>query len=156
MLAGVGKARLIPAVVTGLGLGTGAPVEDQRFGYDSLSRVSQAWTSANACATNPASAGNGTVTGPEPYWQSWTFDPEGDILTATNHATAGSSTGDTTSTYHYAAAGHVHAVSSISATNTVTGSLGSVSYGYDGAGDTTTLGNQTLTWDPNGKVSTAG
>ena len=67
----------------------GAPVEDQCYSYDSLGRLNQAWTSTNACATNPATAGNGTVNGPEPYWQSWTFDPEGDILTATNHAPPG-------------------------------------------------------------------
>ncbi len=42
--------------------------------------------------------------------------------TATNHATAGSTSGDTTTTYHYAAPGHAHAVSSTTATNTVTGS----------------------------------
>jgi len=136
--------------------GTGAPVEDQCFNYDSLSRLTQAWTSTNACATNPAAAGNGTVNGPEPYWQSWTFDPEGDILTATNHAPAGNTGGDTTTTYHYGVTGHAHAVSSTSATNTVTGSLPTTSYAYDGAGDTTTLGNQTLTWDPNGKLASAG
>ena len=136
--------------------GTGAPVEDQCYSYDSLSRLSQAWTSTNACATNPATAGNGTVNGPEPYWQSWTFDPEGDILTATNHATAGRTSGDTTTTYHYAAPGHAHAVSSTTATNTVTGSGATTNFGYDGAGDTTTLGSQTLTWNPNGKLATAG
>jgi RHS repeat-associated protein len=136
--------------------GTGAPVEDQCFSYDSLSRLTQAWTSSNACATNPATAGNGTVNGPEPYWQSWTFDPEGDILTATSHATAGATSGDTTSAYHYAAAGHAHAVSSISASNTVTGSLGTTSYAYDGSGDTTSLGSQALTWNANGNLATAG
>ncbi|HXS64881.1 MAG TPA: RHS repeat-associated core domain-containing protein [Streptosporangiaceae bacterium] len=135
---------------------TGAPVEDQCFSYDGLSRLTAGWTSSNACATNPATAGNGTVTGPEPYWQSWTFDPEGDILSATSHAPAGQSSGDTTTTYHYAAAGHAHAVSSTSVANTVTGSLPATSFGYDGAGDTTTLGSQTLTWDPNGQLATAG
>ncbi len=136
--------------------GTGAPVEDQCFSYDSLSRLTQAWTSANACATNPATAGNSTVSGPQPYWQSWTFDPEGDILTGTSHATAGRGSGDTTATYHYGVTGHAHAVSSISTANTVTGSQGTTSYGYDGAGDTTTLGSQTLTWDPTGNLATAG
>jgi RHS repeat-associated protein len=135
------------------GGGAGAPVEDQCFSYDTLSRLTQAWTSANACATNPASGGNGTVGGPQPFWQSWTFDPEGDILTATNHATTGSSSGDTTATYNYGLTGHAHAVSSISTANTVTGNQGTTSYGYDGAGDTTTRGSQTLTWDPNGKLS---
>jgi RHS repeat-associated protein len=135
---------------------SGAPVQDQCFGYDSLSRLSQAWTSSNACATNPATAGNATVQGPEPYWQSWTFDSLGDILSRTDHAPAGNSGGDTTTTYHYSAPGSVHAVSSISATNTVSGSLGSTSYGYNGAGQTTTLGSQSLTWTPNGGLATAG
>ncbi len=38
----------------------------------------------------------------------------------------------------------------------MTGSLPTTSYAYDGAGDTTTLGSQTLTWNPNGKIATAG
>jgi RHS repeat-associated protein len=136
--------------------GPSAPVEDQCFNYDSLSRLAEAWTSTGACATDPASAGNGTVNGPEPYWQSWTFDSLGDILTRTDHATAGSTSGDTTTTYHYNAPGVAHAVSSTSAVNTVTGSLGTTSYAYDGAGQTTTLGAQSLTWTPNGGLATAG
>ena len=138
------------------GGGTGAPVEDQCFNYDSLSRLSEAWTSTNACATDPANGGNSTVKGPEPYWQSWTFDQLGDILTMTNHATAGSTSGDTTSTYNYGVTGHAHAVSSISAVNTVTGNQGTTSYNYNGAGQTTTLGSQSLTWTPNGSLATAG
>ncbi len=135
---------------------SGAPVEDQCFSYDTLSRLSQAWTSGNACATNPATAGNATVTGPEPFWQSWTFDSLGDILTRTDHAPAGNTSGDTTSTYHYSPTGPVHAVTSISATNTVTGSQGSTSYGYNGAGQTSALGAQSLTWTPNGSLAAAG
>ncbi len=134
---------------------SGAPVEDQCFSYDGLSRLTQAWTSSNACATNPAT-GNGTVSGPEPYWQSWTFDSLGDISTRTDHAPAGSSSGDTTTSYHYSTTGPAHAVSSTSATNTVSGSQGSTSYGYNGAGQTTTLGPQSLTWTPNGQLATAG
>ena len=105
--------------------------------------------------TRPPS-GNATVTGPEPFWQTWTFDSLGDILTRTDHAPAGNAGGDTTTTYHYGTTGPVHAVTSTSATNTVTGSLGSTSYGYNGAGQTTTLGAQTLTWTPNGSLATAG
>jgi RHS repeat-associated protein len=126
----------------------GSPVQDQCFGYDSLSRLSQAWTSSNACATNPATGGSATVQSPQPYWQSWTFDQLGDILSRTDHAPAGSSSGDTTTTYTYGTS-PVHAVTSTSV------SKGSTSYGYDG-GDTTTLGPQTLTWTPNGKLATAG
>jgi RHS repeat-associated protein len=135
--------------------GTGAQTEDQCYNYDDLSRLSEAWTSSNACASDPASAGKSTVQGPEPYWQSWTFDPEGDILTATSHATAGSGSGDTTATYHYSA-GPNHAVSSITGANTVTGTLPTVSYSYNGAGDTTSLGGQTMTWSPTGELATAG
>ena len=138
------------------GGGASAPLEDQCFNYDSLSRLAEAWTSTGACATDPASAGNSTVNGPEPYWQSWTFDSLGDILTRTDHATAGSTSGDTTTTYHYNAPGVAHAVSSTSAVNTVTGSLGTTSYAYDGAGQTTTLGAESLTWTPNGGLATAG
>lgn len=148
--------RQITQIADTQGGGTGALSEDQCFSYDSLSRLAQGWTSTNGCATDPATGGNGTVGGPQPYWQSWTFDPEGDILTATSHAPAGSSGGDTTATYHYGVTGHAHAVSAISTANTASGSQGSTSYGYDGAGDTTALGGQALTWDPNGKLSADG
>jgi RHS repeat-associated protein len=135
---------------------TGSATETQCFDYDGLSRLSQAWTSTDACAQNPATAGNSTVNGPQPYWQSWTFDQLGDILSQTNYATAGSSAGNNTTSYSYGVAGHAHAVSSTAAKNSVTNNTTTTSYLYDADGQTTSLGSQSLTWNYNGTLAAAG
>ncbi len=136
--------------------GPGAQVEDQCFTYDSLSRLNEAWTSTDACAANPATGGNTTVQGPEPYWQTWTFNSVGDITSRTDHAPAGSTSGDTTTTYSYGVAAHAHAVSSLSVTNTVTGSQPGTSYSYDGSGNTAGFGSQVLGWTANGSLASSG
>jgi RHS repeat-associated protein len=133
-----------------------APVETQCFSYDGLSRLTQAWTSTDSCADNPATDGNSTVGGPQPYWQSWTYDELGDILTQTSYATAGSAAGNATTSYNYGISGHAHAISSTTTTNSVTGASTTTSYAYDADGNTTTLGSQSLTWNYNGTLATAG
>jgi RHS repeat-associated protein len=135
--------------------GTGS-VETQCFDYDGLSRVTEAWSSTDACAEDPASDGNSTVGGPEPYWQSWTYDELGDILTQTDYAPSGSSAGNDTTSYSYGVSGHAHAIAATTTTNSVTGDTSTTSYGYDADGNTTTLGSQSLTWNYNGTLASAG
>jgi RHS repeat-associated protein len=135
--------------------GTGA-VETQCFDYDGLSRLTQAWSSTDSCADNPASDGNSTVGGPQPYWQSWTYDQLGDILTQTGYAPSGSTAGNETTSYSYGVAGHAHAISSTTTTNSATGDSSTTNYGYDADGNTTKLGSQSLTWNYNGTLATAG
>jgi RHS repeat-associated protein len=131
-----------------------APVEDQCYTYDDLGRLNEAWTSSNACATNPQAVGsNATVSGPEPYWQAWTFDPIGDITSQTTYATAGQSTGNTTLTYQYGVSGHAHGVQQTASSNSVTGTGAATSYTYNGNGSTATIGSQSLTWDDNGNLT---
>jgi RHS repeat-associated protein len=146
----------ITSITDTQGASGSAPTETQCFNYDGLSRLSQAWTSTDSCADNPASDGNSTVGGPQPYWQSWTFDQLGDVLTATNHAPAGSASGNTTTSYNYGAAGHAHAISSTQATNSATGGTTTTSYAYNADGETTTLGSQALTWNYSGTLAAAG
>ena len=141
-----------------------APVETQCFGYDMLDRLNQAWTATDGCAANPQTNGGATVGGPQPYWQSWTFDPIGDRLSETDHATSGGTVTSTTTTADcYAAAGHSHALSAtVTAAGTTvpscTGATDATSYGYDPSGNMTTrdvsTGNETLKWDQNEKLST--
>jgi RHS repeat-associated protein len=146
----------ITAITDTQGASGTAPVETQCFSYDGLSRLTQAWTSTDSCADNPASDGNSTVNGPQPYWQSWTYDELGDILTQTNYATAGSSSGNNTTSYSYGVSGHADAIASTTTTNSVTGDTSTTGFAYDADGDTTTLGSQSLTWNYNGTLATAG
>ncbi|HVK26548.1 MAG TPA: RHS repeat-associated core domain-containing protein [Actinokineospora sp.] len=129
------------------------------FNYDSLARLTQAWTSAteNACATTPA-AGNvgGGVT---PYWTTWEFNPTGSRTKQVQHQITGGVTADTTTNYTPfgpTETGPRHAVKS----TTTTGPAGppTTSYTYDAAGNTTgrTLPGvtQKLDWDPTGRLAT--
>ena len=125
--------------------------------YDSLSRLNLAWTSSNSCSTNPNTAGsNATVSGPEPFWQTWTFDSLGDIATQVNHAPPARPAGTrptpittrrpTTRTRVILDLRVEHGV----------GGLPTVSYAYNANGSTKTLGGQSLTWTPNGQLASAG
>jgi RHS repeat-associated protein len=133
-----------------------APVDTQCFSYDGLNRMTEAWTATDSCAADPVSAGNATVGGPSPYWQSWTFDSVGDRLSQTDHAIPGSSPATVATTYNYGVAGHAHAIASTQAT----GSAASTNYLYDQSGDMTTAPGPntgaTLTWNQDGKLAADG
>jgi RHS repeat-associated protein len=129
----------------------GGTADVQCFSYDSLLRLTQAWTPGNSdCQAAPTAAGLG---GAAPYWKSWTFDGSGvdastgNRLTETSHTTGG----DTTVASHYDNAAHPHAVTS----TTVNGSAGGT-FGYDPNGDTTSrtgpTGQQALSWDADGHL----
>lgn len=128
--------------------------QSECFGYDYLLQLNEAWTttpSAGGCQAGPSP---GAVAGPDRYWTSYRYDAVGNRTSVVEH---GLTTGDTTSTYTYPAAGsaRAHAVSSIS----VTGPAGntSASYTYDDEGNTTrrsTGGNVVdLTWTDGGQVA---
>jgi RHS repeat-associated protein len=142
-----------------------APVETQCFTYDSLSRLTEAWSATDNCATDPLVAdSNATVGGPQPYWQSWTFDTAsstnatslGDIATQIDHAPAGSTAGDNTLTYNYGYPGHAHAVASITTTNSATNGSSTASYSYDADGNTTSLNGTQVSWNYDGTLASVG
>ena len=113
---------------------TGGTTETQCFGYDGLSRMTQAWSATDNCAADPSTAGNATVNGPQPYWQTWNYDTLGDITSRVDNPTAGSSTTKTTN-YTYGLAGHAHAVK-----QTAVASTGPTTYSsYDATGNTTAV-----------------
>jgi len=129
-------------------------VDAQCFGYDYDARLADAWTPASGDCGQTKSAG--TLGGPAPYWQSWTFDAVGARASQVDHT----STGDITTTYHRDLAAQPHAVTS------TTGPL-TRNYAYDAAGNTTCrpagatantcpsgTGSQTLSWDAEGRLST--
>jgi RHS repeat-associated protein len=134
--------------------GSSAPNDTQCFRYDHLRRLTQAWTPASTawwnCLVNPQA---GSLGGVGPYWHSWTYDPTGNRLTETRHATGG----DTVSTYEYPTPGspRPHAVTGLDTTGP--GGSTSNSYTYDDAGNLTERtidgATQDLTFDAEGQVA---
>ncbi|WP_223884208.1 polymorphic toxin-type HINT domain-containing protein [Micromonospora craniellae] len=124
------------------------PVDDtQCFTYDHLRRLTHAWTPASSDCTATRNAAN--LGGPAPYWHSWTFDTVGNRTKQNVHTTTGTSTTD----YHYPAAGSPRPHALTSTTGAKTGT-----YTYNATGDTLTRpassGTQTLTWDEEGLLET--
>lgn len=138
-------------------------VDTQCFTYDYAQRVSQAWTATDNCAATPTSGSSASVGGTDaPYWQSWTYDTAGDRLTQTDHATSGVTANDTTTTYHYPAAGSSTDQPTTLTNTTATGpnaSANTASYTYDASGNETgqtggTPGTETYTWNDQGHLQT--
>ncbi|WP_370353068.1 RHS repeat-associated core domain-containing protein [Catenulispora sp. EB89] len=130
--------------------------ETQCFGYDSLDRLTQAWTATDSCAADPttndgATIGDG-ITG-SAYWTSWTFDPLGQPTKQVNHGIAGAQDAVTTYTY-----GTTQPNTLTATTTTGPAGTSATSYGADSAGNTTTRdtsanGDQSLTWSDAGQLT---
>ncbi|MEV4318088.1 putative adhesin [Actinocrispum sp. NPDC049592] len=133
------QAGNITKSVNTQGVSGAAPVRTQCFGYDSLIRLSEAWTATDDCAAAPTKS---TVGGPSPYWTSWTFKPSGLRATQIDHTT------DTTTTYNYPADGAAQPHTLLSATTGTT----TASFGYDASGNTVSRNGQTLTWNQENKL----
>ncbi|MGW3059025.1 RHS repeat-associated core domain-containing protein [Streptomyces goshikiensis] len=138
----------------------GTVPDDQCFTYDWAQRLSEAWTTGDACATKPAN-GSGTpnLGAVDPYWTSWTFTDTGQRATETQHK-AGPVTADTTRTSAYPAAdgaAQAHGVRGVTATG---GASGTDTYTYDATGNLTRKtpaggSVQDLTWNEEGKLATS-
>ncbi|MFD9939829.1 polymorphic toxin-type HINT domain-containing protein [Nonomuraea sp. NPDC059023] len=133
-----------------LRLGDAVSRDTQCFEYDHLRRLTQAWTAADQCAAAPS---NATVGGPQPYWDSYTYDTVGNRLTQVKHSPAG----DTTSTYTQPAPGQPrpHTLSKVVTSGPAGERLDT--YSYDAAGNMTTRvlagEEQTLEWDAEGRLA---
>jgi RHS repeat-associated protein len=127
----------------------GGTADTQCFRNDYLQRLTEAWTATDDCASDPSTS---NVGGPDPYWQSWSYDKTGNRLTETNHDPGTGAA--TTSNYNYPPAGSAdpHALSSVTTGPQVD------SFGYDAAGDTDSRvisgSQQDLTWDAEGHLAT--
>ncbi|WP_167976724.1 RHS repeat-associated core domain-containing protein [Lentzea indica] len=115
----------------------------QCFRSDALQRLTEAWTPSGGCAADPSTA---ALSGPAPYWHSYTYDKTGNRLSETQHASGG----DTVRTWTFSPAGGAHQVKSIT-TKTPSGTK-TETYGYDAAGNTTQRSGQTLDWDAEGNL----
>ncbi|WP_158812277.1 RHS repeat domain-containing protein [Streptomyces fulvoviolaceus] len=129
--------------------GSSTTAETQCYAYDTLDRLTTAWTATDNCAATPTSGDHSTVgdgiTGGA-YWTSWTFDAVGNRLTQTQHTVSGTGS-DTVTTSGYSSG----QPNTLTATTTTGGTTGSTSYGYDSDGNTTTrhtgTADQALTWN---------
>ncbi|GLZ78406.1 hypothetical protein Afil01_32130 [Actinorhabdospora filicis] len=146
--------------------GTGTTLVEndvQCFRYDHLQRLTEAWTpKANDCVKTP---GQGTVLGgAAPYWQSYSFQKNGNRASLTNHPVPGKTT-ETTTTYTYPSPtpGTDGAPGNHRLASTETSTLGSPgsfthAYAYDQAGNTVQRPDgkgklQNLAWDPEGHLA---
>ncbi|MGW1169131.1 RHS repeat-associated core domain-containing protein [Streptomyces sp. NPDC002550] len=140
----------------------GATTDTQCYTYDYATRLSAAWTATDNCSATPTPGNSGTVGGPNPYWQSWAYDAAGNRDTQTDHDTGGNTANDTTTSYHYPTAGSSSDQPHTLTNTTATGpgaSNNTASYTYDASGNTKTIsggatGDQTLTWNDQGKLAT--
>ncbi|MFD9487015.1 RHS repeat-associated core domain-containing protein [Streptomyces sp. NPDC059991] len=138
----------------------GTTADDQCFAYDWAQRLTEAWTTGDACTTKPVGGSGtpslGTV---DPYWTSWTFTSSGQRASETQHK-AGSVTADTTRAYTYPALGAAaqpHGVRTVTASG---GATGTDIYAYDPNGNlakkTAASGTvQDLTWTEEGKLASS-
>ncbi|MFC0547873.1 RHS repeat-associated core domain-containing protein [Kutzneria chonburiensis] len=138
-----------------------ATTDTQCFAYDYATRLAGAWTATDNCSVNPVPGNSATVGGPNPYWQSWTYDAAGNRATQVDHNTTGDQTKDTTTTYNYptqsSATDQPHTLSNTTATGP-NAAANTATYHYDTAGNTTQIsggpiGDQSLTWNNQGKLA---
>ena len=128
--------------------GSSTTAETQCYTYDTLDRLTAAWTATDTCAATPTSSNHSAVgdgiTGGT-YWTSWQYDAIGNRDTQTQHTVSAAS--DTVTTSGWSSS----QPNTLTSTTTTGGSTGSTSYVYDSAGNTTTrntsTGNQTLVWN---------
>jgi hypothetical protein len=75
---------------------TGNTVTDQQcYSYDTLNRLTDAWTAKDDCAANPPMSSTLSTTAGS-YWQSFSYDAIGDRKQSVDHAIGGSGTTSTT------------------------------------------------------------
>lgn len=121
----------------------GSPTQTTCYRYDSLRQLTDAWTANDNCAsTTPQTS---VVGGPQPFWETWTFDPSGSRSTQVVHGLGGAS--DTTTAYTNGATNHAHALASA----TTTGSNTSVATGLASP----LPSSQSATYNANGATNTS-
>ena len=132
--------------------------DNQCFSNDYAQRLTEAWTPVGGNCADTRS--DGSLAGPAPYWQSYSYDSIGDRTILIRHATTGGGT-DSTDSYQYAspAVGGTPLPNAVSAI--VHSGAATDNYSYDPAGNTVSRpGGQTLSYDAEGRAaqlsSTAG
>ncbi|MEV4757823.1 polymorphic toxin-type HINT domain-containing protein [Micromonospora sp. NPDC049559] len=132
--------------------------ETQCYRYDTLARLTSAWTATDNCTATPTAADHSTVGDTlgtsSAYWTTWDIDVLGNRKTQTTHNLTGGA--DTTTSYTYDGNG-AHQAHTLTSTNTTGATTSTTSYRYDAAGNMTSRnaaqGQQTLTWNDEGKLT---
>ncbi|MEV0926773.1 RHS repeat-associated core domain-containing protein [Streptomyces spongiicola] len=129
-------------------LGGTSSAETQCFTYDGHRRLSEAWTPASHKCSDARNASS--LSGPAPYWTSYTYNQAGQRTEETIHKTGG----DTKTTYCYQG-NQPHTLTGTSTKADCTNP--ERAYGYDATGNTTKrpgkTGNQDLAWSEEGKLA---
>ncbi|MGW4776941.1 TreTu family toxin [Streptomyces filamentosus] len=138
----------VTAITDPTNLGGTSAAETQCFTYDGHRRLTEAWTPSSQKCSEPRSASS--LSGPAPYWTSYTYNQAGQRDTETVHKT----TGDTKTTYCYKGT-QPHALTGTSTAANCTAPTRT--YAYDATGNTTKrpgkTGTQDLTWSTEGQLT---
>ncbi|MFD7258420.1 polymorphic toxin-type HINT domain-containing protein [Streptomyces sp. NPDC059874] len=144
--------------ITDLRDGASGSADTQCFAYDYLRRMKDAWTATDDCAAKPGASGPGSVPkvgGPDPYWDSYTFDAVGNRKTEVKHDATGDVAKDVTRNYSYPASGPAKN-RLLKVDTSGPGGTRTESYKYDAAGNTTQRtiqgDTQNLEWDVEGRL----
>ncbi|WP_416983079.1 RHS repeat-associated core domain-containing protein [Streptomyces sp. T028] len=132
-------------------LGGTSSADTQCFAYDGHQRLIEAWTPASQKCSDTQSASS--LSGPAPYWTSYSYNDAGQRTSETVHKT----TGDTKTTYCYPTT-LTDQPHTLTGTTTKTDCASPErAYDYDDSGNTLhrpgANGTQTLEWSPEGKLS---
>ncbi|MFC8005925.1 RHS repeat-associated core domain-containing protein [Streptomyces olivaceus] len=132
-------------------LGGTSSADTQCFTYDAHQRLTEAWTpDSQKCTDTPSST---TLSGPAPYWSSYTYNTAGQRTTESEHT----STATTKTTYCYTSNDQPHTLTGTT-TNTDCTSP-EHTYTYDTAGNTiqrpgvSSNTTQNLAWSEEGKLT---
>ncbi|MFJ4969323.1 polymorphic toxin-type HINT domain-containing protein [Streptomyces sp. NPDC088755] len=129
-------------------VGGASSAETQCFEYDGHRRLVEAWTPGSQNCTTPRSATS--LSGPAPYWTSYTYNLAGQRRKEAVHKTSG-----TTSTTYCYQSDQPHTLTGTSTTANCTAP--ERGYIYDFAGNTTKrpgkTGTQDLLWSEEGKLT---
>ncbi|WP_079159911.1 RHS repeat-associated core domain-containing protein [Streptomyces pactum] len=132
-------------------LGGTSSAETQCFTYDAHQRLTEAWTPTSQKCTDPRSATS--LSGPAPYWTSYTYNTAGQRTTETQHTSAAT----TKTTYCYTNTDQPH---TLTGTTTKTDCTSPEhTYTYDTTGNTTKRPGvadnttQNLAWSEEGKLT---
>ncbi|MGW0878331.1 RHS repeat-associated core domain-containing protein [Streptomyces sp. NPDC002671] len=137
---------------------TGNTVTDQQcYSYDTLNRLTDAWTANDNCAANPPTTSTLTTT-PGSYWQSFGYDAIGNRKQSVDHAIGSSGTTSTTGYTDGCTTGCNSTGAQPHTLTATTGGTNPTKFGYDEDGNlrtrTPTSGpGQTLTWDDEGHLA---
>ena len=127
------------------------------YGYDTLERLTHAWTAKDNCAQTPTpgTGSNTQVGGTNAIWQTYTFNPVGARTSYTSHQIPGKTNPTTTTTTTFTTPDHPHAPTT---TTTIGATPTNTTISYDPAGNTLTRTTgtavETFTWNAHGRDDT--